>query len=731
MKYRLDKELEVWKEVTALNSTDEYVFLGSVEEWYKPRLSTATEPVALNPNIEIPKYDRTEDPRPWIESLEEIGFLYHWADYIIACYATMNMTGSAKTWLNLHKASFTSWENIKIRLIQNFSLDANKEELRMKLNRMQHWNEPAIRFAEDILMLCNKMDPAKLQLGATTFGPVSPSTGHIKRANGLEKMLRKIEGRRSPISWLEGIKKATRRSLDEFIPTSQSRRMSEMGNSLLNQMSTHRKQKNRLLEHDGALGDLEVLALPHTVDNTSEWNPIDWGKIPSKFAHRERIEEASTARKTLKMSKKASADSKRTCKSHRRKLRKSCPLPGDLIGIEPVALNPNIEIPKYDRIEEPRPWIESLEEIGFLYHWADYIIACYATMNMTGSAKTWLNLHIASFTSWENIKIRLIQDFSLDANKEELSLTECNTGMNQQSDRRINLSVLNGINPGIFLESQIAFGPVSPSTGHIKRANGLEKMLRKIEGRRSPISWLEGIKKATRRSLDELTIQANGIPLIGERSLANSLIENEASTARKTQNEQESISGLKDDLISRRVSMLGLFSPGVVGVGPVCPADILLCTNTTSLTGDDDLEDVKVLNLSIWEFVGLPSGLSEGEVPFDRTAGRDLHLGHHKPQVTHISTGICATFIHPQPINLALASLHQPGSTGESVILEVVEQRYREGQSARRRDKGWSQQDRRRDKEIEKANQQEGGTRGGANKTGGGARKVRRPISKE
>ncbi|UYV71173.1 hypothetical protein LAZ67_8002033, partial [Cordylochernes scorpioides] len=121
------------------------------EESAKPQLGAtiggdaSSDPVVLNPNIDIPKYDGTEDPRPWIESLEEIGFLYHWADYIIARYAAMDMTGSAKTWLNLHKASFTSWENIKIHLIQDFSLDANKEELRMKLNRMQHWNEPAIR----------------------------------------------------------------------------------------------------------------------------------------------------------------------------------------------------------------------------------------------------------------------------------------------------------------------------------------------------------------------------------------------------------------------------------------------------------------------------------------------------------------------------------------------------------------------------------------------------------
>ncbi|UYV61751.1 EPM2AIP1 [Cordylochernes scorpioides] len=117
------------------------------------------DPVVLNPNIDIPKYDGTEDPRPWIESLEEIGFLYHWAEYIISRYAAMNMIGSAKTWLDLHKISFTSWEHFKSRLIQDFASDANKEEMKMRLNRMQQWNEPAIRFAEDILVLCNKVDP--------------------------------------------------------------------------------------------------------------------------------------------------------------------------------------------------------------------------------------------------------------------------------------------------------------------------------------------------------------------------------------------------------------------------------------------------------------------------------------------------------------------------------------------------------------------------------------------
>ncbi|UYV62591.1 hypothetical protein LAZ67_2001247 [Cordylochernes scorpioides] len=135
------------------------------EESAKPQPSAtigrdaSSDPVVLNPNIDIPKYDGTEDPRPWIESLEEIDFLYHWADYIISRYAAMNMIGSAKTWLNLHKVSFTSWENFKSRLIEDFASDANKEEMRMRLNRIQQWNEPAIRFAEDILVLCNKVDP--------------------------------------------------------------------------------------------------------------------------------------------------------------------------------------------------------------------------------------------------------------------------------------------------------------------------------------------------------------------------------------------------------------------------------------------------------------------------------------------------------------------------------------------------------------------------------------------
>ncbi|UYV77623.1 hypothetical protein LAZ67_15001761 [Cordylochernes scorpioides] len=148
--------------------------------------------IVLNPNIDIPKYDGTEDPRPWIESLEEIGFLYHWADYIISRYAAMNMIGSTKTWLNLHKISFTSWENFKSRLIEDFASDANKEEMKMRLNRMQQWNEPAIRFAEDILELCNKVDPQMEEETKINWviGGIAPESANQSKStiNGIKKL---------------------------------------------------------------------------------------------------------------------------------------------------------------------------------------------------------------------------------------------------------------------------------------------------------------------------------------------------------------------------------------------------------------------------------------------------------------------------------------------------------------------------------------------------------------
>ncbi|UYV63925.1 hypothetical protein LAZ67_2006034, partial [Cordylochernes scorpioides] len=117
------------------------------------------DPIPFNPSLNIRKYAGDEDPRQWITSLEEVGFLYRWADYIITRYAAMNLVGPAKTWYEFHKVNLATWEIFKTRLIQDFASLENKDEMMLKLNRMQGWNELAMRFAEDILLQCSKVQP--------------------------------------------------------------------------------------------------------------------------------------------------------------------------------------------------------------------------------------------------------------------------------------------------------------------------------------------------------------------------------------------------------------------------------------------------------------------------------------------------------------------------------------------------------------------------------------------
>ncbi|UYV79524.1 CACTIN [Cordylochernes scorpioides] len=95
------------------------------------------DPIPFNPSLNIRKYAGDEDPRQWITYLEEFGFLYRWADYIITRYAAMNLVGPAKTWYEFHKVNLATWEIFKTRLIQDFASLENKDEMRLKLNRMQ------------------------------------------------------------------------------------------------------------------------------------------------------------------------------------------------------------------------------------------------------------------------------------------------------------------------------------------------------------------------------------------------------------------------------------------------------------------------------------------------------------------------------------------------------------------------------------------------------------------
>ncbi|UYV74659.1 hypothetical protein LAZ67_12000440 [Cordylochernes scorpioides] len=72
---------------------------------------------------------------------------------------------------------------------------------------------------------------------------------------------------------------------------------------------------------------------------------------------------------------------------------------------------------------------------------------------------------------------------------------------------KTNVSILNEINPGRFPESQICKQTLT-YFGHIMRENNqigeyLSPYSHQRKRGRPAMSWLEGIKKATRRSLDE------------------------------------------------------------------------------------------------------------------------------------------------------------------------------------------------------------------------------------
>ncbi|UYV82210.1 hypothetical protein LAZ67_21001340 [Cordylochernes scorpioides] len=105
-------------------------------------LKKNTHPKRIHP--EIPKYDGTEDPRQWIESLEEIGFLYHWADYIIARYAAMNMTEAPKPAIRFPAME----EETKIKHV----IGGLKKEYLFAL----YLNPPKTN--DELLVVCEKID---------------------------------------------------------------------------------------------------------------------------------------------------------------------------------------------------------------------------------------------------------------------------------------------------------------------------------------------------------------------------------------------------------------------------------------------------------------------------------------------------------------------------------------------------------------------------------------------
>ncbi|UYV77425.1 K02A2.6-like [Cordylochernes scorpioides] len=102
-----------------------------------------------------------EDPAEWLEELELLARQQRWPEDVMLAYARSYLKGPAKKWAKLNTPQiFSNWTTFKKTPMQDFKIaDTTKFKLIMELqNRIQGYNESTLRYAEDVLNLCNKVN---------------------------------------------------------------------------------------------------------------------------------------------------------------------------------------------------------------------------------------------------------------------------------------------------------------------------------------------------------------------------------------------------------------------------------------------------------------------------------------------------------------------------------------------------------------------------------------------
>ncbi|UYV74124.1 K02A2.6-like [Cordylochernes scorpioides] len=114
------------------------------------------------PSLEVFGGYSDEDPSEWLEEIELLARQQRWPDDVMLAYARSYMDGPAKKWAKLNSPHiFSAWSVFKKELLRDFRrADTAKFKLIMDLqNRIQLPNESTLRYAEDVLNLCNKVNP--------------------------------------------------------------------------------------------------------------------------------------------------------------------------------------------------------------------------------------------------------------------------------------------------------------------------------------------------------------------------------------------------------------------------------------------------------------------------------------------------------------------------------------------------------------------------------------------
>ncbi|UYV77053.1 K02A2.6-like [Cordylochernes scorpioides] len=114
------------------------------------------------PSLEVFGGYSDEDPSEWLEEIELLARQQRWPDDVMLAYARSYMDGPAKKWAKLNSPHiFSAWSVFKKALLRDFRrADTAKFKLIIDLqNRIQQPNESTQRYAEDVLNLCNKVNP--------------------------------------------------------------------------------------------------------------------------------------------------------------------------------------------------------------------------------------------------------------------------------------------------------------------------------------------------------------------------------------------------------------------------------------------------------------------------------------------------------------------------------------------------------------------------------------------
>lgn len=123
--------------------------------------SSFTEPPFVKPPIQLFRFygDEGDSIETFIEEVEDMSEICQWSPNITFQQAAAHLCGPARRWFRIHCREVDSWEALKPMLRRDFGSQFFSGNVEKELdNRKYMEGEPLLRYAEDVLYMCGKVD---------------------------------------------------------------------------------------------------------------------------------------------------------------------------------------------------------------------------------------------------------------------------------------------------------------------------------------------------------------------------------------------------------------------------------------------------------------------------------------------------------------------------------------------------------------------------------------------